>query len=97
VPTPDQTKYPTGQRVSSLTCYTSIDGRWHSTFSQTNALAAGTTRFPRSLKLTIGDGRLADDLRSLNPLKTIQLDVTTEGQLALHMPMPTSIRLRKSS
>ena len=70
-----------------------IDGRWHSTFSQTNALAAGTTRFPRNIDLQIGQGRLADDLRSLNPLKTVQLDVTTEGQLALHMPIPTSIRL----
>ena len=93
VPTPNQTKHLTGERVSSLTSYTSIDGRWHSTFSQTNALATGTARFPRAVDLTIGHGRLADDLRSLKPLKTIQLDVTTEGQLALHMPVPTSIRL----
>jgi hypothetical protein len=93
VPTPTQTKHQTVERVSSLTSYTLIDGRWHSTFSQTNALAAGTTRFPRNIDLQIGQGRLADDLRSLNPLKTVQLDVTTEGQLALHMPIPTSIRL----
>jgi hypothetical protein len=41
--------------------------------------------------LQIGEGRLADDLRSLKPVTTVQLDVTTEGQLALHMPVPTAV------
>lgn len=35
---------------------------------------------------------MADDLRSLKPIKTVQLDVTTEAQLALHMPVPISVR-----
>lgn len=34
---------------------------------------------------------MADDLRALKPLKTIQLDVVTEGQLALHMPVSVSV------
>ncbi len=92
--TPTQTKYPTGERVSSLTSCTAIEGRWHSTFSQTNALATGSTRFPRKVDLQLGEGRLADDLRSLKPVATVQLDVTTEGQLALHMPVPTSVGRR---
>lgn len=37
---------------------------------------------------------MAEDLRSLDPIRTIRLDVMTEGQLALHMPVPTSIRSR---
>jgi hypothetical protein len=37
---------------------------------------------------------MADDLRSLKPINAVQLDVTTEGQLALHMPVPTSVRAR---
>ncbi|OBH62169.1 hypothetical protein A5685_02640 [Mycobacterium colombiense] len=41
--------------------------------------------------LQIGEGRLAADLRSLKPIATVQLDVTTEGQLALHMPAPSSV------
>ena len=57
-------------------------------------LSAGTVRLPRYIDLQIGKGRLADDLRSLKPVKTIQLDVTTEGQLALHMPVPTSVPRR---
>ena len=88
------THIPTGQRVSSLTSCTTTNGVWHSTFSQTNVLSAGSVRFPRNLDLQIGQGRVADDLRSLEPLETIQLDVITEGQLAMHMPVPTSVPSR---
>lgn len=94
VATPGQTAHATGEQVTALTSYTTIDGAWHSTFSQTNVLAAGTARFPRGVDLTLGAGRMADDVRSLKPIRTIQLDVVTEGQLALHMPVPTSIRGR---
>ncbi|MER5391471.1 acetoacetate decarboxylase family protein [Saccharopolyspora sp. NPDC002686] len=89
--TPAQTAHPSGERVSTLTAYTSIDGAWHSTLSQTNVLASGSTRSPRGLDLQVGRGRMADDLRSLKPIRTIRFDVTTEGQLALHMPVPTSV------
>lgn len=89
--TPAQKRYRTGTRVSTLTSYTSLDGAWHSTLSQTNVLAAGSVLFPRGLNLELGRGRLAEDVRSLKPIKTLQLDVTTEGQLALHMPVPTSV------
>lgn len=34
---------------------------------------------------------MAADLRSLAPFRTIRLDIMTEGQLALHMPVPTSV------
>ncbi|OBB19714.1 acetoacetate decarboxylase [Mycolicibacterium setense] len=92
VPTPSQAKYETGERVSTLTSYTSLNGAWHSTLSQTNVLSAGMARFPRDVELQIGQGPMADDLRALKPIKTIQLDVVTEGQLALHMPVPVSVR-----
>ncbi|MEV6211803.1 acetoacetate decarboxylase family protein [Kitasatospora sp. NPDC051914] len=92
--TPAQRAHPSGERVSSLTSYTSINGAWHSTLSQTNVLSAGTTRMPRDVGLEVGDGRMADDLRSLKPMRTVRFDVVTEGQLALHMPVPTSVRSR---
>ncbi|MFB7336058.1 acetoacetate decarboxylase family protein [Streptomyces adustus] len=92
--TPKQTAHPSGERVGSLTSYTSVNGAWHSTLSQTNVLNAGTTRVPRDLTLQVGEGRMADDLRSLKPIRTIQFDVMTEGQLALHMPVPTSVPRR---
>ncbi|KAB2390474.1 acetoacetate decarboxylase [Actinomadura montaniterrae] len=90
-PTPSQTSHPSGRRVSTLVSYTTINGAWHSTLSQTNMLATGTTRLPRDITLRIGEGRMADDLRSLKPIKPVRLDVVTEGQIALHMPIPTSV------
>lgn len=94
VATPAQTTHRTGERVSSLTSYTRIDGAWHSTLSQTNTLAAGSSLLPRGIDLELGTGRMAADLRSLAPIRTIRLDVMTEGQLALHMPVPTSVPTR---
>ncbi|NMO34778.1 acetoacetate decarboxylase family protein [Streptomyces sp. GMY01] len=93
--TPAQTVYPGGERVSALTSYTTVDGAWHSTLNQTNVLSAGTALLPRDVRLQVGEGRMADDLRSLKPIRQIQLDVMTEGQAALHMPVPTSVQSRK--
>ncbi|GAA1198306.1 acetoacetate decarboxylase family protein [Prauserella alba] len=90
-PTPAQHRYPSGERVSSLTSYTSLAGAWHSTLSQTNVLSAGSATLPRGVDLQLGKGRMTDDLRSLEPIRTIRLDVITEGQLALHLPVPYSV------
>ncbi|NEC42471.1 acetoacetate decarboxylase family protein [Streptomyces sp. SID8016] len=93
-PTPPQRAYRSGERVGSLTSYTTIDGAWHATLNQTNVLNAGTTRATRGIALQLGEGRTSDDLRSLRPKRTIQFDVMTEGQAALHMPVPTSVDSR---
>lgn len=92
--TPAQVAHASGARVSALTSYTTINGAWHSTFSQTNVLTSGTARFPRRVNLELGTGRISDDVRSLKPIKAVQLDVVTDGQLALHTPVPTSIQSR---
>ncbi|MEV4943523.1 acetoacetate decarboxylase family protein [Streptomyces zaomyceticus] len=92
--TPVQRAHTSGERVSSLTSYTTINGAWHSTLNQTNVLNAGTTRSTSGVALQLGEGRMSDDLRSLQPKRTFQFDVMTEGQAALHMPVPTSIRSR---
>lgn len=89
--TPRQSAHPTGSEVSSLTSYTRIGGAWHSTLSQTNVLSSGTARLPRGVDLQLGTGRVSDDIRSLKPFRTIQFDVMTEGQNALHMPVPIAV------
>ena len=89
--TPRQTSRPSGERVSTLTSYTTINGAWHSTLSQTNALTSGSAVLPRGLDLRLGHGRMSDDLRSLRPGRTIRFDVLTRGQLALHLPVPYSV------
>lgn len=92
--TPKQTRRQSGAAVAALTSYTTIGDAWHSTFSQTNLLAAGTKRFPSDVRLELGGGRMSEDVRSLEPLKTLQVDVVTESQLALHMPVPVSVATR---
>ncbi|WP_406633308.1 acetoacetate decarboxylase family protein [Amycolatopsis sp. WGS_07] len=89
--TPAQTRHPSGQRVSALTSYTQINGAWHSTLSQTNALSSGSASFPRDVDLRLGQGRMSDDLRSLKPTRPVRFDVLAEGQLALHLPVPYSV------
>lgn len=89
--TPKQKSFPSGRRVSTLTSYTERDGAWLSTLNQTNVLAGGTARFPRGLRLEIGQGRMADDLRSLKPIRAVGFDVNTSAQAALHMPVPFSV------
>ncbi|WP_228994664.1 acetoacetate decarboxylase family protein [Streptomyces sp. DH8] len=93
-PTPVQRAYRSGERVGSLTSYTTIDGAWHATLNQTNVLNAGAARGAGGTALQLGEGRISDDLRSLKPKRTIRFDVMTEGQAALHLPVPTSVDSR---
>lgn len=90
-PTPAQQHHPSGTRVSSLTSYTQVDGAWHATFNQTNVLATGTSKFPKNVSLTLGQGRVSDDLRSLRPVRNLAFDASTSAQAALHMPTVLSL------
>ncbi|GAA3155791.1 acetoacetate decarboxylase family protein [Rhodococcus erythropolis] len=91
-PTPKQKTFETGKKVSTLTSYTRRNGAWLSTLNQTNILASGTSLFPGGVDLTLGNGRMSDDLRALRPIRTIRFDSTTSAQAALHMPVPVSVR-----
>ncbi len=91
VPTPQQKTFPSGTNVSTLVSYTQLEGAWHATLSQTNTLSAGSKLLPRDVNLELGSGRLADDVRSLAPIKPLRLDVATDCQNALHIPVPVSV------
>ncbi|GAA1011081.1 acetoacetate decarboxylase family protein [Tsukamurella strandjordii] len=90
--TPKQRRFASGEKVSTLTSYTKREGAWHSTLNQTNILASGSSVLPRGLDLQLGEGRMADDLRSLKTIRAISFDVNTSAQAALHMPVPFSVR-----
>lgn len=91
VATPGQKRVPSGTQVSTLISYTQLNGGWHATLSQTNTLAVGSKLVPRDVSLTLGSGRLTDDVRSLKPIKALRFDVFTECQNALHIPVPVSL------
>lgn len=89
--TPKQHRVSSGRQVSTLISYTQLNGGWHATLSQTNTLAAGSQRLPREMPLQLGTGRLADDVRSLQPIRPLRFEVSTESQNALHIPVPVSV------
>ncbi len=90
-PTPRQTACASGANVSTLTSYTRVGGGWKATLNQTNALASGTAMLPRGYDLTLGRGRMSEELRALRPMRAVRLDVHTRAQAALHMPVPVSV------
>lgn len=90
VATPKQKQVPSGTQVSTLISYTELGGGWNATLSQTNTLAAGSKLLPKDATLKLGSGRLTNDVRSLKPIKALRLDVFTECQNALHIPVPVS-------
>ncbi|MGN7862328.1 acetoacetate decarboxylase family protein [Microbacterium sp. 22303] len=93
-PTPAQKTYRPLQKVSTGISYTRIDGDWHATLNQVHTLATGRALRPRGLQLTLGQGRVSDDIRSVGAKRVLALDVTTRAQIALHMPTPTSVDTR---
>jgi len=93
--TPPQKAHQPLQKVSTGTSYTRIDGDWHATVNQIHTLKSGRALRPRGLDLTLGEGRLSDDVRSVGAQRVLALDVTTSAQIALHMPTPTSVDPRR--
>lgn len=94
VATPRQKRVASGTSVSTLTSYTELNGGWHQTFSQTNNLVFGSALLPKDVGLELGSGRLSGDIRSLRPKRPLRLDVFTECQNALHIPVPVSFPAR---
>lgn len=58
-----------------------------------SALGSRTTHrmLPSDARLTLGQRRLSEDIRSVSPRRALRLDVTTRAQMALHMPATTSV------
>ncbi len=90
VATPKQKRVSSGTSVSTLTSYTELGGGWNQTLSQTNNLVFGSELLPKDVGIELGSGRLSDDVRSLRPKRPLRLDVYTECQNALHIPVPIS-------
>lgn len=92
VATPKLKTFRSGDHVTTLHSITTVDGSWNETLSQSNVMSLGTAMMPKDVKLTLGKGRISDDLRSLKVGKIIQLEVSDNSQLALHMPQPISVK-----
>lgn len=88
---PRQTSHPSGSRVRTAIALSQVDGAWVESKSLFNMLSSGRSLFPRGVRITRGSGRMSDDLASLRPMRPLSVDAMASGQLALNMPVPTSI------
>ncbi|QIS01177.1 acetoacetate decarboxylase [Nocardia brasiliensis] len=91
LPLPPIEDYPSGTNMTTWTSLTQLDGVWGENRNQTNILSAGSVALPREIELTLGSGRMSDDLRSVHAQQIISASVIREGQLTLYMPLPTSL------
>ncbi|WP_431957289.1 acetoacetate decarboxylase [Nocardia lijiangensis] len=78
-------------RVSATKLIHTLGGRWHETTTQTNALAIGAQFLPTHVRLLHGTGPLTDLLTELGVGRPLRMEVTTEAQLALHLPRPLAL------
>lgn len=90
LPLPEQ-RAPKRARVKTTIALSQIDGAWYESVSLVNVLSGGMSFAPRGVEITRGTGRLSDDLASLRPIRTVSVEATTRGQLALNMPVPTVV------
>ena len=64
-----------------------IDGKWCQVAVQANPLMAGQGFFPRSVKLTRGEGPLSQLLKELGVSTIVRMDVVRDAQMILNMPV----------
>ncbi|PZU05814.1 hypothetical protein [Sphingomonas sp.] len=87
-PLPGFTDVPTQSRLGSNTMVHQVDGRWHTTTVQTNALSYAQASFPRDVTLTRHGGPMTDLLNGLGASRLLRFDVVRDAQLVLNMPVP---------
>lgn len=67
-----------------------IDGEWHQTSVQTNALSFAQRVLPRNVKLVRSGGPLSQLLDGLGVSTIVRFDVVKDAQVVLNLP----VRLR---
>lgn len=87
-PLPEFTTVPSQSRMGTNTMVHLVDGRWHQTSVQSNTLSFAQRSFPRDVALTRHGGPLSDLLDGLGASRIVNLEVTKEAQLVLHLPRP---------
>ncbi len=91
-PTPKLKISMSGEHVTTMHSLIQRDGNWTETLSQMNVMSLGKEIMPKSAKLKLGKGRISNDLRSVKAGRIIEVEVSDNSQLALHMPQPISVR-----
>lgn len=86
-PLPSFTGVPSQSHMGSSTMVHQVDGRWHTTTVQSNALSYAQVTLPRGVTLTRHGGPISDLLDGLGASTMLRLDVVRDAQLVLNMPV----------
>ena len=87
-PLPRMDHVPPQSRIGSSIIVNRIDGVWHQATAVTNKLTLGQTTFPHEARLTRAGAPLSQLLDGLGPTRMLRLDVVSNAQIVLHMPVP---------
>lgn len=85
---PEFTDVPSQSRMGTNTMVHLVDGQWHQTTVQSNALSFAQRMLPRDVTLSRHGGPLSDLLDGLGAARILSLDVTKDAQLVLNLPRP---------
>ncbi|VWD35011.1 acetoacetate decarboxylase [Burkholderia lata] len=88
VPMPDLTHVPSQSHMGTSTMINRIDGEWHQTWVQTNALSFAQRLLPRNVELLRHGGPVSQLLDGLGASTILRLDVVKDAQLVLNLPTP---------
>ena len=90
LPTPKFRTLPSQSRMGKNTMLNRIDGEWRQISVQSNTLSFAQQILPSGITLRRQGGPLAQLLDGLGASTLVQLDVTQDAQLLLHMPTPVT-------
>lgn len=88
MPLPELTHVASQSHMGSTTTINRIDGEWHQTSVQTNALSFAQRLLPRNVELMRHGGPLSQLLDGLGAATILRLDVVKDAQLVLNLPTP---------
>ncbi len=89
-PIPPQQDLAPQSRIGTSVMVNRIDGRWHRTTVHTNKLRLGQKLLPRDISLGFGTGAVSQLLKALGVGRLLRMDVMTDGQLVLNLPIPAN-------
>ncbi|HIH2748897.1 acetoacetate decarboxylase [Burkholderia aenigmatica] len=86
VPMPELTRVASQSHMSTSTMINRIDGEWHRTSVQTNALSFAQRLLPRNVEFVRHGGPLSELLDGLGASTILRLDVVKDAQMVLNLP-----------
>jgi Acetoacetate decarboxylase (ADC) len=90
-PLPPQQNVPQQSRLGAVHMVHTLDGTWHQSVVESNVLAHGETLLPSRVALKRAGGALSNLLDGLGASQLMRIEVMSEVQYILHLPLPSRV------